>query len=106
MFGYNKSYEELLRESGLDTLMARRIRAITKFAKNCVSNLVYSSWFPENTNRQSQRRTKKYEEKMARTNRPYNSPLYVCRRALNDSEYAEPETETAWDYNLNDPFAN
>ena len=74
MFGYNKSYEELLRESGLDTLLGRRERAITKFAKNCVSNPVYAAWFPENNNRQSQRKTKKFEEKLARTNRLYNSP--------------------------------
>ena len=106
MFGYDKSYAELLEESGFETLAARREKALTRFTKNSLSNPIYSHWFKDNPNpRQSQRNPKKYEEKFARTNRLYNSPLYTARRKLNESNYELPERETAFDHHLNDPFA-
>ena len=33
IYGFNKNYEELLEESGLDTLEERRQKAIRKFAE-------------------------------------------------------------------------
>ena len=106
MYGYDKSYIDLLRESGLETLKVRRENALPRFVKNAINNPVYSSWFQENQNpRQSQRNPRKYEEKFARSNRLYNSPLYTARRLLNDSSPELPEQELAFDHNLNDPFA-
>ena len=63
MYGYNKSYAQLLEESGLQTLKARRENALVKFATNCTTNPIYQHWFRENQNpRSSQRNPTKYEE--------------------------------------------
>ena len=107
MFGYDKTYAELLEESGLKTLRERRENAITRFAQKCSTNPVYSRWFKENLNRQSGRNPKRFEEKLARTNRLYKSPLFTIRRALNSTTDLEPPGETgsiAYDLPLNDPF--
>ena len=105
MYGYEKSYEELLRESGFKTLSDRRESAIRRFAERTSTNPVYARWFQENQNRQSLRNPRKFEEKMARTNRLYNSPLFTVRRTLNDTATTEgPEMLTAFEAPLNDPF--
>ena len=97
MYGYDKSYVEL---------KDRREAALARFTKNALHNPIYSHWFKENQNpRQSQRNPKKFEEKFARTNRLYNSPLYTARRNLNESAHELPEQETAFDHHLNAPFA-
>ena len=85
MYGYKKSYEELLSESGLDTLQTRRERVVAKFAVKTQKNPVYSHWFPPNPNQTSVRKPKQYREDFARTTRLYNSPLYHTRRLLNNS---------------------
>ena len=104
IYGYNKSYTELLAESGIKSLADRREEAIQKFAERTLPNPVYASWFNQNENRQSQRHAKPYEEKFARTNRLYNSPLFTIRRNLNLSSHDQPQPETSLDHNLNDPF--
>ena len=106
MYGYDKSYTELLELSGFDTLKTRRERTLSHFTEKSLNNPIYSHWFPENANpRQSQRHPKKYEEKFARTNRLYNSPLFTARRNLNESRFELPERELTFDHHLNDPFA-
>ena len=105
MYGFDKSYAELLELSGFDTLKTRREKALSRFTEKSLNNPIYSHWFQENNNpRQSQRHGKKYEEKFARTNRLYNSPLYTARRNLNETASEKPESEAAYDYHLNDPF--
>ena len=105
MYRYDKTYSQLLEESKLETLRVRRAKAITKFARNSLSNPVYTGWFPANCNRKSNRMSKKFEERFARTNRLYNSPIYAYRRNLNETEdKEEPEKVTNWNINLNDPF--
>ena len=106
MYGYNKSYAELLEESGLQTLKSRRESALLRFANNCLTNPNYQHWFRENQNpRCSQRNPTRFEEKLARTSRLYNSPLYTARRALNATPFDPPDDNTRFDHNLNDPFA-
>ena len=85
IYGYNKSYDELLKESGLEPLKTRRERAFLKFAKNSANNPIYAHWFKLNPNQTSQRCPKIYEERFARTSRLYNSPLFSMRRILNNT---------------------
>ena len=83
MFGSGRSYEDLLKESGLEDLSVRRRNQFCAFAENAVSNPVYSHWFPLNENRLGTRNRKTYEEKTAKTDRLYKSPVYAMRRHLN-----------------------
>ena len=90
IFGYNKSYNELLAESELEPLKVRRSAAFLRFARKASENPIYARWFKKNQNPTTLRNPKTYEEKFARTNRFYNSPLYAMRRALNDTPH-EPK---------------
>ena len=73
-----------------------------------LKNPHYSHWFKENQNprRSSQRTSKKYEEKFARSKRLYMSPKYYMRRLLNDppEEIPEDPNSAFTDHALNDPF--
>ena len=71
--------------SGLETLEKRREKALLKFAQKASSNPQFMDWFPRNNNRSSQRTGKEFEEKFARSDRLYNSPLFAMRRALNNT---------------------
>ena len=83
IYGYEKSYEELLIEADLKTLEERREIALLKFARKAAKNPQFVDWFPRNDNRQSKRHAKPYKEMQARSERLYRSPLYAMRRALN-----------------------
>ena len=85
IYGHKKSYEELLEESGLERLEDRRERALLKFATKTAKNPQFSHWFPLNKNRTSQRNERIYEEKHAKTDRLYRSPLFTMRRLLNNT---------------------
>ena len=90
MYGYNKPYDQLLVESGLTTLKARREATVMKFVKKCLDNPIYAGWFPRNQNPTSERHPKIYKEEFARTDRLYNSPIFHMRRVLNGTEHIEP----------------
>ena len=93
MYGYNKSYSELLTEFGLQPLKSRRQTAVLKFASKASENPIYSRWFKKNPNHTSQRNPKLFLESLARTNRLYNSPLLAMRHALNNSpDDSRPES--------------
>ena len=85
ILGFDKRYEDLLEESGLQTLEARRHNALKKFADKTSRNPQFSEWFQLNPNRSSQRSGKLYQEHHARSERLYNSPLYAMRRILNNT---------------------
>ena len=87
MYGYGKPYSELLKISGLRSLADRRREQFEKFAVNAVKHPVYSSWFPLNRGRSGTRNRKIYLEKLATTDRLYNSPVYAMRRHLNGTPY-------------------
>ena len=89
MFGYDKTYDELLKESGLEPLKVRRQRAFLKFAQKSSENPVYRHWFRPNPNQTSERRPTRFEERFARTNRLYNSRLFAMRRILNNTPNRE-----------------
>ena len=93
IFGYKKSYAELLAESGLSTLKSRREAAVLKFAGKTLKNPVYRHWFKLNPNHTSQRNPTIYNEEFARTHHLYNSPLCYMRRVLNKIDHEKlPET--------------
>ena len=89
MYGYRKSYEELLQESGLQKLSVRRQEAVRKFAQKTSENSFYSYMFPKTDSARDLRSTKTFVEKFARSNRLYNSPLYYMRRLLNNTADSE-----------------
>ena len=84
IYGYGLSYEELLEKSGLETLENRRDKALAKFANKALLNLQFEHWFPLNKNRTG-RHGKTFEEKYAKSDRLYNSPLFKMRRILNET---------------------
>ena len=55
IFGFEKTYEELLEVSGLSSLEERRKISLKKFAERAVKNDQFKGWFPLNSNRSSQR---------------------------------------------------
>ena len=74
MFGYGKTYADLLEIPGLDTLKTFREKALARFADNTLKNPNYSHGFPLNKERTSLRMGgKRYKEFFARTQRLYNS---------------------------------
>ena len=83
IYGYEKSYEELLEESELESLEERRDKALLKFARKTAKNPQFSHWFPRNVNRQSDRNARPFLEFQAQSKRLYKSPLYIMRRLLN-----------------------
>ena len=111
MFGWTKSYAELLEESGLPTLKARRETAVKRFAEKALDNPNYQHWFTANPSQRmsSQRYSKPLLEKFARSSRLYNSPIFHMTRVLNGSPNDPPPhtvgEAVAFDHALNDPFA-
>ena len=93
IYGYDKTYDELLSESELEPLKVRRQKGVLKFAQNASKNPIYARWFRGNPNPTSQRCPTKVEEKFARTHRLYNSPLFAMRRLLNNTP-SDPEPES------------
>ena len=88
-YGYGLEYDKLLEISGLETLERRREKAVLKFAQKACMNPQFMDWFPRNTNRSSQKTGKEFEERFARSDRLYNSPLFAMRRALNNTNKTE-----------------
>ena len=85
IFGFDRTYEDVLALSNLKTLEERRKNAFLKFAKNLAESERYKDWFPVNNNSEyNLRETKTYMETFARTQRLYNSPIFSMRRALNE----------------------
>ena len=90
IYGYDKSYSDLLQLSGLNSLEDRRIVQFRRFANNSLKNKKYQHWFPLNKNIRTGRHTNKYLEETAVGNRLYKSPIYAMRRYLNQSENKIP----------------
>ena len=77
IFGWEKTYCDLLTESGLETLEKRREVNLRKFAENTVQNPKYSSrWFSQKEVIRRNINTPKYQEEKACGNRLFNSPIF------------------------------
>ena len=86
IYGFDRSYNEILENETLESLTERRQKLFDSFALKMLYNQsVSSSWFPvklfEHANLRKERI---FVEKHARTLRLYNSPLYAMRRRLNE----------------------
>ena len=86
IYGFKMSYREALEVSSLERLSARRQRFFDKFMKKAAENpRIRDRWFPLRTFiHPNLRRELIYEEKFAKTERLYKSPLYAGRRRLNE----------------------
>jgi hypothetical protein len=84
IYGFGKSYNELLVKTGLTTLEERRLKSIDKFTSKCLEGR-FEGWFPRSEARRSGRNPRPYHEAYARCDRLKNSPLYFMRRRLNDN---------------------
>ena len=109
MFGYNKKYEALLKEANIETLSARRTKALCSFAEKCLKSELYSDLFPKivHTSALTTRNRKTFVEKFARSDRLYKSPVYTMRRLLNntpDIDRFNNPTEIDLSHLFNDPF--
>ena len=67
IYGYKKSYNDLLEESGLQTLKDWRVKAVLRFARKTAKNPVYTHWFKPNPNLISTHNPRLYLEEYART---------------------------------------
>ena len=86
IYGMKKSYFQLLEESGVETLAERRQKLTDSFIVKTAQNEHFKEqWFSTREFTHHVLRTEKiYEEKFARTDRLYRSPLYMYRRRLNE----------------------
>ena len=84
IYSYEKSYDELLKESGLKLLEERREIALLKFARKTSLNPQFSNWFPRNQNRQSKRNFKPFKEEQARSEQFYKYLLYTMMKLLTE----------------------
>ena len=83
IYGYEFSYRALLEMSGLRRLQERRDDRCEKFARKCLTDETFRSWFPLNPVERVTRNPLPYLEAKARTKRLMNSPVYQMRRILN-----------------------
>ena len=88
IFGYERTYEEMLREAKIESLKIRRERNFKKFAKKMSESARFSSkWLPKYNREEegtSLRSRKIFIEYKSRTDRMYNSPIAYMRRTLNN----------------------
>ena len=84
VYGFDVSYSEALRRSGLTTLAERRAEIVRKFVVKVSNNERYDRWFPLLEAAPYNLRTRRrYEEFYARTERMLNNPLNRMRKLLN-----------------------
>ena len=94
IYGFDKSYDELLTITGTCKLKERREATALSFANKLASSERFRHLFPLNqAGGMSTRRRKKYYEENSRTTRLYNSPLFYLRRLLSQQEDYEDEDE-------------
>lgn len=86
IYGWKKSYAEILEENELEYLIQRRQRLTDNFIIKTAQNPRYSDvWFPTKIfTHHDLRREKYYQEMYAKTDRLYNAPLYYYRSRLNE----------------------
>ena len=85
IFGFDKSYNECLSFSGLDTLESRRTKLVQKFAIKTSANPLWAHWFPQHEEYSYDLRKKlRYREDFAAKDRLRLSPIFTMRRLLNE----------------------
>ena len=84
IYGYDVPYSLMRVKAKVTTLRSRRIEAVDKFAKKCLSVPRFAEWFPyRRTGRTGNRGGEVFLEELARCNRLRDSPIFYMRRRLN-----------------------
>ena len=85
IFGYDRSYGELLEKENIEQLSPRGEDLCKKNAKKAYQNKKYSDrWFPQRRAcNYNMRRLEKFHIPKSLTNRMKNSPIFSMRRHLN-----------------------
>ena len=90
IYGFKMSYDQMMENAGLTNLYERRV----KLVKTIKSPRFQPIWFPKREFiHHNLRRELIFEEKFAKTNRLYNSPLYFMRRRLNEAHLKVAQDE-------------
>ena len=85
IFGFEKSYNECLELSGLETLEKRRETLVRKFTIKAANNPLWEHWFPKHEDYNYNLRKKlTYVEEFAAKERLRLSPIFTMRRILNE----------------------
>ena len=96
IFGHDISYERALELANIDTLGTRREKAFEKFCLKLEKSDLYQDWLPkQSVVHYDLRKELIYEEKFARTERLYKSPLFCIRRKLNEISLPQFEESAA-----------
>jgi hypothetical protein len=90
IYGPGLSAAKMRTKAGVERLEVRREKMAEKFVKKTMENPRFAHWFVERREpvfaRRSEGAYRKYEEKNARTDRRFNSPLFALRRLANKME--------------------
>lgn len=85
IYGWGRDYKDLLQEKNLETLETRRENMCLNFAKKCLENEHFKSWFPLEHNKEHElRAVRKYALPNFNCLRYDKSPLNYMRRLLNE----------------------
>ena len=90
IFGFDKSYREILEKYDIITLKQRREELLDSFILKSLKNPRFrDKWFPlRERNSRNLRSENRFIEKYARTDRLRKSPLYTMRRRANEMHKA------------------
>ena len=84
IYGWNRSYIDILSESGISSLKERREFLFKNFADKCSRDSRFAQWFPSAREKQYNTRSKiRFDEPKVRTERMRNSPVLSMIRLLN-----------------------
>ena len=86
IYGFDKTYEWLKNESGLNSIEMRMRQATRKFAESLPGSQL-NNWFPRVQGRPYDfRNPPQFLEELAITERLHHSPIFTYRRILNNHE--------------------
>ena len=84
IYGFGRSYTEIVSSGDLETLESRRESLCLSFAKKASLNPLFKDWFPrKNDSGHDTRRPEKYIISKARTERMKRNPVNYMRAILN-----------------------
>ena len=90
IFGPLLSARQLREKAGIETLQARREKAVLKFAEKAYKSERFARWFPTRIRNSATRSNRPFLETVSRTDRKKNSPVNYMRRILNNSRDTAP----------------
>jgi hypothetical protein len=93
-YGFHRSYDSLLQESGLVTLKERRIQATDRFALKCSKSDRFKDWFRPNEASTSERIGVKYHLVRKNLERTKSNPIDYYTRRLNEMHSKERKAAT------------